>query len=272
MTSRIRRSAALPAAGLALAALLTGCGAPAATAPPDDAKRPAEPVSSSPSLSASVRTQEARREARRELPGIGPRTLAGIDGRTRQVLVVSGGGADANRATAALYERGPERGPESGQESGPESGWRRAAGPWPARNGLKGWTEDHRLGDLRTPIGVYGLTDAGGLLPDPGTELPYDRRPEFTARGTNFDGKPLDGAFDHVVAVNYNRKPGLTPLDWTRPLGEAKGGGIWIHVDHGGATQGCVGLARPRVAELLKLLDPKARPVVVMGPEKSLAR
>ncbi|GGZ15682.1 lipoprotein [Streptomyces inusitatus] len=261
MTPRIRRSAVLPAAVLALAALLTGCGAPAATAPPDDAKRPAEPsVSASASVSASVRTQEARREAHREIPGIGPRTLAGIDGRTRQVLVVSGGGADANRSTAALYE------------SGPEAGWRRAAGPWPARNGLKGWTEDHRLGDLRTPIGVYGLTDAGGLLPDPGTELPYDRRPEFTARGTNFDGKSLDGAFDHVVAVNYNRKPGLTPLDWTRPLGEAKGGGIWIHVDHGGATQGCVGLARPRVAELLKLLDPKARPVVVMGPKKSLAR
>ncbi|MFF8957803.1 L,D-transpeptidase family protein [Streptomyces sp. NPDC014894] len=239
-------------AALALGALLTGCAADAG--PAADAKAPAT------ATPAGARSQEARPETPREIPGLGPKTRAKIDSRTRQVFVVTGGGADANRGTAALYERGAD------------GGWRRAVGPWPARNGLKGWTDDHRLGDLRTPSGVYGLTDAGGRLADPGTELPYDRGPAFTAQGRNFDGESLEGAFDHVVAVNYNREPGRTPLDWTRPLGEAKGGGIWIHVDHGGATQGCVGLARPRVAELLKRLDPRARPVVAMGPEATLAR
>ncbi|MEV2208231.1 arsenate reductase ArsC, partial [Streptomyces sp. NPDC047970] len=30
---------------------------------------------------------------------------------------------------------------------------------------------------------------------------------------------------------------GTTPLDAERPLGEERGGGVWIHVDHQGPTQ-----------------------------------
>ena len=76
----------------------------------------------------------------------------------------------------------------------------------------------------------------------PGSRTTSSRR--FDARGTGFEGEPLRGSFDYVVAINYNREPGTTPLDRTRPLGDEKGGGIWIHVDHGGPTQGCVSLPR----------------------------
>uniref|UniRef100_UPI0035A83962 L,D-transpeptidase family protein n=1 Tax=Streptomyces phytophilus TaxID=722715 RepID=UPI0035A83962 len=124
----------------------------------------------------------------------------------------------------------------------------------------------------RTPAGVYGLTDAGGLDPDPGTKLPYDHGPAFTATGRGYEGEPLAGSFDHVVAINYNRKPGTTPLDWTRPLGDGRGGGIWVHVDHGGPTSGCVSLAKPHMRTLLRTLDPRRRPVTVMGPRAWLAR
>ncbi|MFE5851676.1 L,D-transpeptidase family protein [Streptomyces sp. NPDC056500] len=74
-----------------------------------------------------------------------------------------------------------------------------------------------------------------------------------------------------MVAVNYNRVAGHTPLSWTRPLGDARGGGIWLHVEHGAGTQGCVGLPRERMKELLRRLDPAAEPVVVMGPVAALA-
>ncbi|MFI1014641.1 L,D-transpeptidase family protein [Streptomyces sp. NPDC020965] len=253
MRARISRRT-IPVAALGLLLLLTGCGGTGTTPEADDRRATAPaggPERSNPSPMAA-RPQE--------IPGLGPATRARIGAAARQVFVVTGETADSNRATAVLYERDEVR------------GWRPAAGPWPARNGRRGWTEDHRMGDLRSPIGVYGLTDAGGKLADPGTELPYDRRTEFRAPGRNVEGESLEEAFDYVVAINYNRVPGRTPLDWTRPLGEEKGGGIWVHVDHGAATQGCVALPKPLMRDLMKRLDPAARPVVVMGPQGVLAR
>ncbi|MEU9980524.1 L,D-transpeptidase family protein [Streptomyces sp. NPDC050856] len=201
-----------------------------------------------------------RKAAPREIPALGPATRARIPAPTRQAVVVTGDAPDSARSTVVLYEREP------GQ------GWQPVSDPWPAHNALKGWTDHHVQGDLRSPIGVFTLTDAGGLLPDPGTELPYDQGPGFTARGTGTQGEPLAGAFDHVVAIDYNRRPGTTPLDWTRPLGPGRGGGIWIHVDHNGPTEGCVSLKKPRMRELLTWLDPAKRPVVVMGDVTSLGR
>ncbi|MFD9508227.1 L,D-transpeptidase family protein [Streptomyces mirabilis] len=192
------------------------------------------------------------------LPGVGPETLAGIPGNARQVVLVTGRGKDSPVSQVVLYRR-------------TGAGWERGA-TWPAHNALKGWTDDHHAGDLRSPIGVFTLTDAGGLRPDPGTRLPYDRSVGFTIAGTGFEGEPLAGSFDYVVAINYNHVPGTSPLDWTRPLGAGKGGGIWLHVDHGGPTHGCVSLAQEHMKELIRTLDPAQHPVIVMGDAKSLAR
>ena len=51
-----------------------------------------------------------------------------------------------------------------------------------------------------------------------------------------------------------------------------RGGGIWLHVDHGGPTQGCVSLSRAHMRALLRTLDPGRHPVVVMGDAARLAR
>jgi L,D-peptidoglycan transpeptidase YkuD (ErfK/YbiS/YcfS/YnhG family) len=185
--------------------------------------------------------------------------LASMPEETRQVLLATGDDRNGSTGVVGLYEW-------------TASGWELTAGPWPAHNALRGWTHDHRINDLRSPIGVYGLTDAGGLLPDPGTALPYDQGPAFSLSGTGFEGEPLAGSFDYVVAINYNREPGRTPLDWSRPLGDEKGGGIWVHVDHGGPTKGCVSIAKDHMRELLRTLDPELRPVIVMGDAAALAR
>ncbi|MFJ7419067.1 hypothetical protein ACIQXD_10635 [Streptomyces uncialis] len=192
------------------------------------------------------------------VPGLGPGTRARIPARTRQALVVTGAGRDSSAGTAALHQQGAQ------------GVWRTVAGPWPAHNALRGWTDDHRAGDLRSPIGVFGLGDAGGLLPDPGTALPYDQDIEFGDSGTGYLDESLEGSFDYVLAIDYNRVPGTSPLDKTRPLGADKGSGIWLHVDHGGPTKGCVSLPRGRMRELLRALDPRLRPVVVMGDAASL--
>lgn len=192
------------------------------------------------------------------LPGLGPRTLAQVPRNTRQVVLVTGDGKDSSTSHVALYRR-------------TDAGWKPGA-IWPAHNARNGWTNDHHVGDLRSPIGVFTLTDAGGLLADPGSKLPYNQSSGFTISGTGFKGEPLAGSFDYVVAIDYNRRPGTSPLDWTRPLGAAKGGGIWLHVDHGGPTHGCVSVAQEHMKELLRMLDPDQHPVIVMGNAESLAR
>ncbi|KUN19987.1 hypothetical protein AQJ23_36715 [Streptomyces antibioticus] len=233
---------------LAASLVLTGCGGGAAAtperAPVTTAIRPAPPISLD--------------VAPQQLPGLGPKTWAKVPGDARQAVVVTGRGKNSPRSTVVLYER-------------TDAGWE-AGAAWPAHNALRGWTDDHHAGDLRSPVGVFGLTDAGGLLRDPGTRLPYDRGGGFTATGTGFEGEPLAGSFDYVVAINYNREPGTSPLDWTRPLGAGRGGGIWLHVDHGGPTHGCVSIAEKHMKQLLRALDPARHPVVVMGDAHSLAR
>ncbi|MFE9023877.1 hypothetical protein ACFYNL_35655 [Streptomyces sp. NPDC007808] len=269
MASSTRRFGIPAAAGLALVLMLAGCGGAGAGGRTAHADR-----------SAAARTQEGpgpatesvvSRTARARpgpapsdsagparLPGLGPRTLAQIPDSARQVVLVTGRDKNSSTSQVVLYRH-------------TEAGWEPGA-TWPAHNALRGWTDDHRVGDLRSPIGVFALTDAGGLLADPGTRLPYDQGRGFTINGTGFEGEPLAGSFDYVVAINYNRRPGTSPLDWTRPLGADKGGGIWLHVDHGGPTQGCVSVAKRHMRELLRTLDPALHPVVVMGDAASLAR
>ncbi|MFE3903133.1 L,D-transpeptidase family protein [Streptomyces sp. NPDC059153] len=203
----------------------------------------------------------APRISPREIPALGPRTRFAIPADSRQALVVTGGDYDSSLSTAVLYTR-----------DDPAQGWRAATERWPARNALNGWTDEHWEDDLRTPTGVYGLTSAGGLLEPPGTMLPYNQSPSFAVSGEGFDGESLEGSFDYVIAIDYNRTPGASPLDQKRPLGQERGGGIWIHVDHDGPTQGCISLPEDRMRELLKLLDPAKKPVVVMGDAQGLER
>jgi L,D-peptidoglycan transpeptidase YkuD (ErfK/YbiS/YcfS/YnhG family) len=195
------------------------------------------------------------------IPGLGLRTRGRISADTRQVLVVTGNSYNSSLSTVVLYTR-----------DDPAQGWRAVTSRWEAHNGLNGWADKHWEGDLRTPVGIYGLTAAGGLFKPPETVFPYEQNPAYTVSGEGFDGEPLEGSFDYVVAIDYNRTPGVSPLDPERPLGQKRGGGIWLHVDHGGPTQGCVSLPEEHMKELLRLLDPRKNPVVVMGDAEWLER
>ncbi|MCK7625716.1 hypothetical protein MUU72_21875 [Streptomyces sp. RS10V-4] len=241
---RRARTAAVAVAAVTAAAVLAGCGAGGADG--KDGKR-----------SAGGRERPGGPAGARpgELAGVGPALRSRVPADARQAVVVRGAGADSPDATVTLYDKGA-------------NGWR-PQGSWPAHNGRRGWTADHHEGDQRSPIGVFALTDAGGVLPDPGSRLPYTHSAAFTppsywSRTTRHD-------FDYVVAIDYNRVPGTSPLDPTRPLGQAKGGGVWLHLDHGSGTSACVSVAKPAMAALLRALDPARHPVVVMGDQAHLA-
>ncbi|MCZ4119530.1 L,D-transpeptidase family protein [Streptomyces sp. H39-S7] len=193
------------------------------------------------------------------IAGLGPATLASIPTGSRQVLLASGRAKDSSDSTVTLWTRSAD-------------GRWRAGAAWPAHNALRGWTGTHHEGDLHSPVGIFTLSDAGGFQPDPGSGLPYHRSRGFTAGGTGFRGEALGGSFDYVIAIDYNRVPGASPLDGRQPLGSARGGGIWIHVDHGGPTHGCVSLSAAHMVDLLRALDPRSHPVIAMGDKASLAR
>ncbi|MER7024773.1 MULTISPECIES: L,D-transpeptidase family protein [Streptomyces] len=197
---------------------------------------------------------EARAAPLTRVPGVGPALRARIPAAARQVVAVYGRGADSPDATLVLYDKGPK-------------GWEKK-GSWAAHNGRHGWTTHHHEGDKRSPVGVFTLTDAGGVLADPGARLPYTHSAAFTPPA--YWSKNTRHDFDYVVAVNYNRVPGRSPLDPERPEGQSKGGGIWLHLDHGSGTSGCVSIAKEGMADLLRALDPARGPVVVMGDRAHL--
>jgi L,D-peptidoglycan transpeptidase YkuD (ErfK/YbiS/YcfS/YnhG family) len=178
-----------------------------------------------------------------------------IPASTRQVVVVYGEERDSPDSLLVLYEKGGTT-------------WQRTAA-WPAHNGRMGWTTNHRLDDERTPVGVFSLTDAGGSLQDPGSRLRYWYDDNAFA-ATLPDDEAHAHDFDYVIAINYNRLKGAPPYDWSRPDGVEKGGGIWLHLDHGDGTSACVTVPEAAMKTLLRTLDPAGRPMMVMGDRERL--
>jgi L,D-peptidoglycan transpeptidase YkuD (ErfK/YbiS/YcfS/YnhG family) len=242
---RAARTAVAGAAAAALAVTLAACGGDtgAAEAPPhgggkgsgDDAARKADPTA---------------------IPGVGDTLYKRIPEKSRQVVAVYGEGKNSADAKVRLFSK-------QGQKWVPQRSW-------PAHNGRRGWTNDHREDDKRSPVGVFTLTDAGGVRSAPGAKLPYTASADFTP--PSYWPKSTRHDFDHVIAIDYNRAKGTSPLDPTRPQGDAKGGSIWLHLDHGSGTSGCVSLPREGMEYLLRTLDPAEHPAVVMGDKAALAR
>ncbi|MFH8610931.1 L,D-transpeptidase family protein [Streptomyces sp. NPDC018029] len=193
----------------------------------------------------------------RRIPDVGDRLQSEIPRNSRQVVAVYGDGEDSAKSTVVLYTK-------SGSK---DTTWEKARS-WPAHNGKKGWTTDHRENDKRSPVGVFTLTDAGGVLADPGAKFPYTE--SVSMQAPHYWPKTHWHDFDYVIAIDYNRAKGTPPNDPTRPQGQAKGGSIWLHMDHGSGTSGCVSLSKAGMKYLLRTLDPKQHPVVVMGDRANL--
>ncbi|MFD5514552.1 L,D-transpeptidase family protein [Streptomyces sp. NPDC127066] len=188
------------------------------------------------------------------IPDVGDRLQRRIPSDSGQVLAVYGEGRDSADSTAVLYTK-----------SG--TAWEKTRS-WAAHNGRKGWTTDHHEDDKRSPVGVFTLSDAGGVLDDPGARLPYTQSETYQAPHDWPESYWHD--FDYVIAIDYNRVEGNPPDDPTRPWGDDKGGGIWLHMDHGSGTSACVSLPEEGMEYLLRALDPEEHPVVVMGDRADL--
>jgi L,D-peptidoglycan transpeptidase YkuD (ErfK/YbiS/YcfS/YnhG family) len=153
--------------------------------------------------------------------------------------------------------------------------WRRVFGPWTAWIGRDGMAPPgaKREGDGRTPSGTFGFGFFFGVDPDPGVHFPYRRIYPYDVwdddpssslynewvddryADPGADPEPMDvSAYDFgaVIAYNTARTPGL-------------GSAIFLHLNIGMPTAGCVTLPQGELLEILRWLNPAASPRITMG-------
>jgi L,D-peptidoglycan transpeptidase YkuD (ErfK/YbiS/YcfS/YnhG family) len=244
--------ALIGAALLAVALLASGCAAGTVPGPEGSPGRATGPAGT-PSAAASPGAADGSPAAAGGRPAVRPR---------RQLITVTAASYGVTYATLNAY-----------QSTG--HGWRRVFGPWTARIGRNGFAPPgaKREGDGRTPTGAYRMAFLFGVLPNPGVRLPYRRihaydywdddpaSPRYNewvdARRASAGAspEPMDvSAYDYGAVIGYNtaRTPGL-------------GSAIFLHLNIGTGTAGCVTLPPDKLLPLLRWLNPARSPRIRMG-------
>jgi L,D-peptidoglycan transpeptidase YkuD (ErfK/YbiS/YcfS/YnhG family) len=150
---------------------------------------------------------------------------------------------------------------------------RRVEGPWRAHVGYAGLSAHHREGDGTTPIGTFAIGPVVyGLETDPGVAFRYHR----LVCGDWWDEDPSSSAYNEFRHVGCGRQPpfgGASEALWRAtvayrlfavfdynvvPTMPGRGSGMFLHVDLGHATNGCVSIPLARLTSLLHRLRPGA--------------
>jgi L,D-peptidoglycan transpeptidase YkuD (ErfK/YbiS/YcfS/YnhG family) len=158
--------------------------------------------------------------------------------------------------------------------------WLPVAGPYRARVGWNGLRLNRREGDGTTPIGTFSIgRRMFGNDPNPGVRFRYTR----LRCGDWWVEDPASPAYNTFQRIGCGRRPPFkvkTP-DMSRdrrayaylaviefnmnPVVPGRGSGIFLHVQTGSPTNGCVSLPRPQLLGVLRWLSPSAAPRIVIG-------
>jgi L,D-peptidoglycan transpeptidase YkuD (ErfK/YbiS/YcfS/YnhG family) len=166
------------------------------------------------------------------------------------------------------------------------NGWHAVLSTSAGHIGSKGLSAGNtrRQNTYTTPSGTYTITQAFGILPNPGTALPYhlvtkddwwveDNSSSYynsmrTASQGGFDTILPEsnvngsenlikhtGLYDYALVVNYNMNPAVP----------YRGAGIFLHVSNSRPTAGCVSVPKATLVALLKWLNPALHPRIAIG-------
>lgn len=198
-------------------------------------------------------------------------SLEKLAGESSQVLLVTA--EDSSGFTAMMYVLEKRGGT-----------WRNAFPPLPALIGAKGFAPPgaKKEGDVRTPSGVFALKRAFGYGAKINTRLSYRQAgdediwvddmasPDYNhwarkgeTSAVSFEIMKLnDDRYKYGIVVEYN----------TDPVVKGAGSAIFIHVRRGEnmPTLGCVALAENDILKVLGWLDPKQKPLAVLGTRDSI--
>jgi L,D-peptidoglycan transpeptidase YkuD (ErfK/YbiS/YcfS/YnhG family) len=191
---------------------------------------------------------------------------------SRQLITVEAATSRATYARARIWER-------------TDICWAPAGGPYTARVGRNGIRKNKHEGDGSTPAGTFPVgRKMYGNSPNPGVSYPYVHlrcgdwwvedskspayntfqrigcgpRPPFKVTTPDLSMSPR--AYAHFAVIEYNM----------HPVVRGRGSGIFLHVQIGKATSGCISLRRSALIHVLRWLDPSAQPQIAIGATGSL--
>ena len=171
--------------------------------------------------------------------------------------------------------------------------WSSVDGPMDAHLGANGLRANRTEGDKTTPAGTFSLTEAFGIKPFDATKLPYrtvgpndwwvsdsnapayyntfqTTQPNEGENPTKWDGRRgehlvnFGRAYNYAVVINYNRPPSVA-----KPV-PGLGSAIFLHVDTGKPTSGCVSIGVDSMRSVLGWLDPTKHPAILIGTDRDL--
>lgn len=204
-------------------------------------------------------------------------------GDARQVIVVEAPRWSSTEGTLTAFER-------------TDGSWQVVQPTVRAQLGYGGLVrgDRRRQGTGTVPTGVYGILSGFGREPDPETDLEYiqvDRNDAWTYnprvpstynvfQTADRSWKSYGGyveelwdmgmQYDYVAILDYNLPEGpiRTGANGVRrsssPPDTSQGGGIFLHVDNGNKTAGCVAVRKSVMRDLMRWLDPAKDPVIVI--------
>lgn len=155
--------------------------------------------------------------------------------------------------------------------------------------------DKRRQGTGTTPTGTFAILDAFGRKSDPGAKVKYvrvDRDDAWTYnprvprtynifqtvnRSWNSYGNYVERLWDMGMQYNY-----VSVLDYNLPDGPLRtksngvrvsddppntrmGGGIFLHVDNGKKTAGCIAIKESVMRDVLRWIDPAKDPHIVIS-------
>ncbi len=203
---------------------------------------------------------------------------------SHQLIIVQARSPHSSRGTLQAWTRTAD-------------GWRPEQASTDVRLGAHGVVAAarRRQDTMTTPAGTFTITSAFGRLPDPGTALPYRHLtavdawtydPRDASTYNLFQSAPVTWAgygqnvehlrahgrqYDFVAVIDYNTPPGPVVVGSdgiaraAHPANTAAGGGIFLHVSDGTATEGCIAVAKPVMVKLLRWMNPAEHPLIVIA-------
>jgi len=173
-----------------------------------------------------------------------------------------------------------------------------AAAAWLGRSGLAA-ARHRQQNSGQTPAGMFTMPRAFGTATARGVRLPYHRvtgssywpydprdprtynvlqTRRWSGARWRDDGDWSERLIDYgrqyrrAVVIGYNLPSGVyrdaRTGEWRAryPALTGKGGGIFLHVDDGRPTAGCIAVSGAQMRRTLRWLDPAESPRIVVGP------
>jgi L,D-peptidoglycan transpeptidase YkuD (ErfK/YbiS/YcfS/YnhG family) len=213
-------------------------------------------------LAASSGTAPVRLAASSPVPPVRLAAASVARPTSDQLITVTAASYGATQAELTAYRR-------------VDGHWRRVFGPWIAWIGRNGMAPPgaKREGDGRTPSGTFGFQFFFGVDPDPGVHFPYRRVNPYDV----WDDDPASPLYNEWVDQRYSN-PGADPepmyvsaydygavIAYNTARTPGLGSAIFLHINIGTPTAGCVTLPVGELLEILRWLNPADLPRIEMG-------